>query len=186
MNGISGFQQRRMVNMLFALGDGFLILGGFFLGGMIRFQTGIQGILEIKHWGVKMVLLVIVTQTIFYYVDLYELRSFRQKIKMTVRLFQAMAISFVLLAIISYSLPSLCMGRGILAISLGLIFPMAVLWRFFYGWLVKAKIFKERILIIGSGDMAKKISSEIFENWRDSFEIVGFVDEKRGNIGKVA
>ncbi len=186
MNGINGFQQRRMVKMLFALGDGFLILGGFFLGGMIRFHTGVQGLLEIKHWGAKMALLVIVTQAIFYYFDLCDLKSFRQKAKMTIRLFQSISISFVLLAIISYSLPSLCMGRGILAISLGLIFPMAVLWRFFYGRLVKAKIFKERILIIGSGDMAEKISSEISENWRDSFEIVGFVDEKRGNIGKVA
>jgi FlaA1/EpsC-like NDP-sugar epimerase len=40
-------------------------------------------------------------------------------------------------------------------------------------------LFKERILIVGTGTWAQKIAEEIRKNSSNSFEIVGFVDEKR-------
>jgi FlaA1/EpsC-like NDP-sugar epimerase len=53
-----------------------------------------------------------------------------------------------------------------------------------YGLISKARTFKERILIIGTGEMAKKIKEELLENGHDGFEIVGFVDESRDKIGQ--
>jgi len=48
----------------------------------------------------------------------------------------------------------------------------------------KKVVFKERILIIGTGELAKSIQKEILENGQDSFEIVGFVDERRERVGE--
>ncbi len=184
MNGINGFHQRTVANLFFALGDGLLCLGAFFLGAMIRFDLGIDVIWNIPHWPAQTVLFVVVIQTLFYYLDLYEPRNIRQGIKMVTRLVKGLLISFILLAIISYSLPSLALGRGILASSLAVVLPLALLWRFFYAWLIRGKIFKERILIVGSGVLAGKIFDELSENWRDAFEIVGFVDERGEKIGE--
>lgn len=184
MNGLSGFHQRTLANLFFALGDGLLAIGGFFLAGFLRFSNGISGIWEIENWGVKVVFFLIVVQTVFYYFDLYEPKNIRQRIKMAIRLGQAIAVSSILLAILSYFIHPLALERGILVISLVLIFPAAFLWRFFYAWVGKVSIFKERILIVGSDLLARNISNEISENWRDAFEIVGFVDEPSEKIGK--
>jgi hypothetical protein len=37
---------------------------------------------------------------------------------------------------------------------------------------------------VGTGDLAKKIGKEIFENGYSSYEIVGFIDENPNKIGK--
>ncbi len=71
-----------------------------------------------------------------------------------------------------------------LAISLDLILIFTFLWRIIYSYILKGWPTKERILIIGTGDLAKKIKSEILENGYDGFEIVGFIDENRDKIGR--
>jgi predicted dehydrogenase len=38
---------------------------------------------------------------------------------------------------------------------------------------------------VGTGNWAQKIAREILENRRDSFEIVGFVDEKHEKVGEI-
>ena len=39
------------------------------------------------------------------------------------------------------------------------------------------KMVKERILIVGTGELSRKIVGDIYENGRDGFEIIGFVEE---------
>jgi FlaA1/EpsC-like NDP-sugar epimerase len=82
-----------------------------------------------------------------------------------------------------YVLPVLTIGRGIFAISLFVILLFSFLWRLLYALMFKALANKERILIVGTGELAKKIRGEILENGYDGFEIVGFIDENRDKIG---
>jgi len=58
------------------------------------------------------------------------------------------------------------------------------LWRVFYSYVLKSWGPKEKILIIGTGELAKKIKSEILDNGYEGFEIVGFIDENRDKIGR--
>ena len=69
-------------------------------------------------------------------------------------------------------------------ISLLLIFLFVLLWRLLYPWIVNKSIFKERVLIIGTGNLAQKVQKVILENGQDAFEIVGFVGEKGENVGE--
>ena len=62
-------------------------------------------------------------------------------------------------------------------------FLFTFLWRLFYSTILKALVNKEKVLIVGTGDLAKKIRGEILENGYDGFEIVGFIDETRDKIG---
>jgi FlaA1/EpsC-like NDP-sugar epimerase len=75
-------------------------------------------------------------------------------------------------------------GRKIFLFSFGMIFVLTFSLRFFSPWITKNNLFKERILIVGTGAWAQKIAEEIRKNSPDSFEIVGFVEEKRENVGK--
>ena len=91
-----------------------------------------------------------------------------------VRLMEAVGISFSLLAIIYYSIPSMSLGRGILIISLIYILFFSFLWRFAYARTGRSFI-RERILIIGNGELAARIAKEIYEHGQDACEIIGFV-----------
>jgi FlaA1/EpsC-like NDP-sugar epimerase len=179
----NGFSHGSSTSKVLALIDGLLIVMGVFAGQTLRFWQEGNNVIPTDYLVWKIMLVVLVIQTVFYYFDLYELKNFRRRIKMTIVLLGAMAISSVLLAVIYYAIPFLAIGRGVLTISLLIIFPMGFSCRLLYAWVAKNRIFKERILIIGTGELAKKILKEISENGQDSFEVVGFVSERRGEIG---
>ena len=173
----NGYSQRSPMGLIFAFIDGLLIVMGVFMGELFRFWGESNIFHEDLVW--KIMLIVLVIQFVFYYFDLYEMKNFRSRIRMTIQLLEAMAVSSFFLAVVYYAIPFLSIGRGILTISLGNIFITAFLWRFIYFRIVKIRIFKERILIIGTGELAKRIIREISENGQDSFEIVGFVGERK-------
>ncbi|MEW6375902.1 MAG: hypothetical protein AB1502_08945 [Thermodesulfobacteriota bacterium] len=96
----------------------------------------------------------------------------------------SLGVSSILLAVIYYLIPFLTLGRGILAISLFIILIFTYSWRVVYSYTLGAWASKERILIIGTGELAKKIKNEILDNGHEGFEIVGFIDEDRNKIGR--
>lgn len=170
-------------NFLLAFTDGLLICTCVLLGGVLRFAGEISQLAYVEALTSKILVILSVTQFTFYYFDLYERRVFRERISMTIALLKALAVSSALLAILYYPFPSLAMGRGALALGLGMVFFSALSWRLLYVWLLKTPGLKERILIIGTGEMARRMAKEIYENGQDSFEIVGFIHERADHAG---
>ena len=164
--------------------DSLLILGGVFLGGYLRFMQIPVSVYQQELFVFKAMLVVLVVQVCFYYFELYDSKRFRRKLRMAMLLLGVLAVSAIILTILYYFVPLLALGRGLFAISLTLVGIFTFLWRVIYTHALKHFVLKERILIIGTGDLAKKIKSEILDNGYEGFEIVGFIDEKRGNIGK--
>jgi FlaA1/EpsC-like NDP-sugar epimerase len=128
-------------------------------------------------------LIVVVNQVVFYYFDLYDSKTFRERKKMAILLLGSLGASSIFLAVIYYLIPFLTLGRGIFAISLFFILIFTFSWRVIYSYALKAWVSKEKILIIGTGELAKKVKSEILDNGYEGFEIVGFIDENRDKIG---
>ena len=169
---------------LFRFTDSFLILSGIFFGGYIRFW-GVTGFSYTGDYLVlRMMLIVVVVQVNFHYFDLYDSKIFRDMEKMGILLVGSLGITFIFMTVIYYLIPSLILGRGIFSISLFLILIFTFSWRVSYSYVRKTWVSKEKILIIGTGDLAKKIKSEILENGLEGFEIVGFIDEDRDKIGQ--
>jgi FlaA1/EpsC-like NDP-sugar epimerase len=103
---------------------------------------------------------------------------------MLILMLEAIVASSVVLGVVYYFVPFLGIGRGVLTTTLVLTFVFAFLWRLtFIAW-SKTKALKERVLIIGTGSLAMKIKKEISENGYEGFEIVGFINENRENIGE--
>jgi FlaA1/EpsC-like NDP-sugar epimerase len=174
---------RSSPGLLFGLIDGLLIVTGVLGGACLRFRGDVSIILLFDHLVLKVVLVVLVIQVAFYYFDLYDLKIFRERKKMSILLLESLGISAILLAVVYYFVPLLTLGRGIFGISLTLVFLFTFLWRLLYAMMHKALVSKEKILIIGTGALAKYIRGEILENGYDGFEIVGFIDEDRHKIG---
>ena len=180
----NGYSQRSPMSLIFAFVDGVMVVMGVLMGTIFGFGGFENDIFQVEHLEWKSILIVFVIQTVFYYFDLYEVRNFRGGIKTVILFIGAIAVSSIFLAIIYYLVPFLVVGRGFFTIGLTLTFLMAFLLRLLYFCVANKNIFKERILIIGSGDLAQKIQKEIQKNAENSFEIVGFVDERRDKVGE--
>ena len=175
---------RSSPGLLFGFMDSFLVLTGILLGIHLRF-LGDNGFIRLGGYLVpKLMLVVLVIQVSFYYFDLFDPKIIRDRKKTGILLLGSLGASSILLAVIYYMIPLLIVGRGIFAISLFLIFIFAFSWRVVYSYVLKTWAPKEKILIIGTGELAKKINIEILENGSEEFEIVGFIDENRDKIGR--
>ena len=181
MPGRNGY--RSAPGFLFGFADSLLIMGSVFLGSYLRFLEIETFIGRTDLLALKVMLIVSVIQIAFYYFDLYDLKSFRDKRKMGILLLESLGASAIFLALVYYFIPALYIGRGIFIISLFLILVFGFLERLCYTWALKAWIFKERILIIGTGELAKKVNREILENGYGGFEVVGFIDENGEKVG---
>jgi FlaA1/EpsC-like NDP-sugar epimerase len=182
MFGTNGF--RSSVGWLFGFTDSFLILIGIILGYYFRFSGNNIFSNRGNSLVIRMMLMVFVIQVGFYYFDLYDSKTFKENKKMGILLLGSIGASSILLAVIYYLIPSLTVGRGIFAISLFLILIFTFSWRLSYSYILKEWAPKEKILIIGTGELAKKIKGEILDNGYDGFEIVGFIDENRDEVGR--
>jgi FlaA1/EpsC-like NDP-sugar epimerase len=181
MVGLNG--NRSYSGVIFAAVDSLLIVIAVILGTYIRLWKDNIDITEIANFELKFMAIVFIIQLVFYYVDLHEVRNFKEKKKLMILLIGCLGASSVILSVLYYFMPFLTIGRGIFIISLILIFVFAFHWRLLYAWLSRKKAFKERILIIGTGDLAKMIRKEVLENGNDGFEIIGFIEESRENVG---
>jgi sugar transferase (PEP-CTERM system associated) len=95
-----------------------------------------------------------------------------------------MAASSILLAILYFLFPTLIIGRGIFLITLILLPAVLIAWRLFYYRLRRLKPFRERVLIVGAGPLAKWLGQEIFIKHGHEYRIVGFLDEDPSRVGQ--
>ncbi len=173
MIGGNGYGHKSSAGLGLAMADGFFILISFWVAATLRFWGEGNNISQPETiW--KLLMFFPAIQIGFYYFGLYELSNFRGRIKMSLLLLGSLGISFLTLAFIYYLVPSLILGRGILSLIFFFILVSAFWGRLVYASLYR-KIGKERILIVGTGELAKRITREIYENGQDMFEIIGFV-----------
>jgi len=181
---INGNSNKSYLNFIFALMDGVLILGGIIIGEILRFGWKGSDLSQVDFGIAKILVMVGLTQIVYYYFDLYELKSLKDKTKIGILLLEALGITSILLAVLYFVFPVLRVWRGAFILMIITIFVLTLLWRVLYPWLIDRNLFKEKVLIIGTGEIAYRISVEIGENGQDAFEIVGFVDEDRERIGE--
>jgi FlaA1/EpsC-like NDP-sugar epimerase len=184
MSEMINFNHRSTMNYIFAFVDAALVLSAVILAGFIH--PGGWSVLFVSELYpvVKIMLIVVVVELTLYYFDLMDLKVLRHRIRTGVQLLKALGVYAVILVVIYYSFPIVSIGHRALFISLGLIFWVTFSWRLLYPWIASNALFKERVLIVGTGELARKIYMEIGENGLDAYEIVGFVDENGKRVGE--
>jgi sugar transferase (PEP-CTERM system associated) len=107
---------------------------------------------------------------------LYELRQRARFSGVLARLLIAVLIAVAALGLISYLVPSLFVGRGVLAMTGVLSFAGLALVRYIYLRLVDEDIFKLRVLVWGAGMRAATIPHHLRRRTdQRGFRIVGYV-----------
>jgi FlaA1/EpsC-like NDP-sugar epimerase len=172
------------MSYIFAFVDAGLVFAAVLLTGLIDPGGRASLFLSEIYPVAKIMLIVVVVEMTLYYLDLMDLKFLRQRIRVLIQLLKALGGYSVILVVLYYVFPVLAIGHRALFISLGLIFWVTFSWRILYPWITSNSLFKERVLIVGTGDLARKIYKEMEEHGLDAYEIVGFVDENGKRIGE--
>jgi sugar transferase (PEP-CTERM system associated) len=107
---------------------------------------------------------------------LYQLRQRARFPGVVVRLFVALLMAQLALALIFYFAPSLYIGRGVLVLAGGFAFVGLALSRFVFLRVVDEEMFKRRVLVWGTGRSAASITKRLRRHAdQRGFMIIGYV-----------
>ena len=120
----------------------------------------------------------------FYLFDLYDFLVMHDRRELVLRLIQALGLAWIGLAFAFYVYPDLMLGRGISLIALPLALALMVSWRISIHWFLGHPNFGERILIVGSGNLAVEVAREVLDRPDAGYRIVGFVGTDADLLGK--
>ena len=120
----------------------------------------------------------------FYLFDLYDFLVMHDRRELVLRLVQALGLAWIALALSFYTYPGLMLGRGISLIALPLALGLMVSWRVSIHWFLGHPDFGERILIVGSGNLAVELAREVLNRPDAGYRIAGFVGTDAELLGR--
>jgi sugar transferase (PEP-CTERM system associated) len=120
----------------------------------------------------------------FYLFDLYDFVVMHDRRELVLRLVQALGLAWMALAFIFYAFPQLMIGRGVALLALPLALTLMVTWRVSIHWFLGHPDFGERILIVGSGNLAVDVAREVIERPDAGYRIIGFVGTDSELLGR--
>ncbi len=170
--------------LTFFLLESIFILGMVILGAYLRFIGEPSAFWGYPGLFLKALLVVASVQISLYYFDLYDFKVFRKKLELAFYLLQALGVSSIILAVLYYLFPFLIIGRGIFSLSLIFMGLVIFSWRMVFDQILKARKKAQRILVIGSGPLAKSIVKEIIAREDTGFKVIGFISEDPGRVGE--
>ena len=120
----------------------------------------------------------------FYLFDLYDFIVMHDRRELMLRLMQALGLAWIALAVSFYAYPRLMLGRGVSVIALPMALALMAGWRISIHWFLGHPDFGERILIVGSGNLAVEVARQVLDRPDAGYRIVGFVGTDSELLGK--
>ena len=168
-------------NVIFASGEGLVIYLSVIIAAYIKLGSDLH---VFDDWIVlKSMLITVVCQMALYYNDLYDLKVTNNYIELGIRLLQALGIATIFFGIAYYLIPQLMIGEGIFVIMIGLLILLIVSWRIGYTLVLEKGLFNQKLIIIGSGELATGIIKEIRDKRDSGYEIDTILDEEECREG---
>lgn len=138
-------------------------LGANDAGLMLNYE---QGFLKISVVAVMFIICM-------YYFDLYDSSILANHREVITRVIQVLGTVCILLAVLYYVYPPLELGRGIFLIGFVLVAVLLLFWRRLFLKLNSLPQFAERALILGDGELAGSLKSELKSRSELGIRLVG-------------
>ncbi len=157
------------------LADAAIIYGGIVLALFFRLTLiGAEYQLNENNGYFKVALATIVCLTTLYLYDLYDFTVMGNRKELLLRLIQALGISWALLAFVYYMIPPLLIGRGTSIYSVGLVLVALLCWKLLIHYLTGHPDIGEKILVVGSGQVAIDTAEGVLKRRDAGYRIIGF------------
>ncbi len=177
-------------NIFFVIGEFLVIYASALAANCILLGPGIL----LGNWTLflKIILISWICQTCLYYNDLYDFKITDSFSELSTRLLQALGASAIILAGIYAVFPNASIGLRVFVISIAFDIVFIVSWRLMYTLILNRRIFDEKIILMGSGELSRNIFNEVGDR-RDCGYIIAAVflegrrdtDEKMRSIAQL-
>ncbi len=164
-------------NIFFVIGESLLIIISIYAASLIMLRE-FQAVAHVDVFA-KMILIGVVCQACLYYNDLYDLSIIDSYSELSIRLFQSLGAAAIILAIIYIALPGAIIGKGIFMLSTAFTIFLVILWRYGYHLILDKNLFNQKIVLLGTGELAGNIAHEI-QNKRDCGYTLGVIIKEPG------
>ena len=132
----------------------------------------------------KVALVTVICQLCLYYNDFYDLTLVQSNRELVVRLLQAVGAASIVLAAVYFVVPGLMIGDGIFVSAL-FVFLVGILgWRLLFNRLMRSTHLQERLLVVGTGETARKVARQILDQREFAYRIVGFIGDDPRRVGE--
>jgi FlaA1/EpsC-like NDP-sugar epimerase len=156
--------------------DSFLISSAIIMVMLIRFDFNTDVMFGYDPYLIKPVVMVLIHVFCMNYFELYAPSSNFFTMAVCKKLLQSLLVASCVLFILYYFYPDVRMGRGVWVANLFVLPIILPSWRLFYSRWLSAKVPREKVLIVGAGDLAKKIGHRVHE-WKGlGMDVAGFLD----------
>ena len=162
-------------NVIFATGEGLFIYISVIIAAWLKIGSDIA--LFDKWIILKSLLITVTCQLSLYYHDLYDFRIANNILELGTRLLQALGVVMILFGLVYFLAPSLMIGEGIFVIIVGIMLLLIVSWRLGYNYILDREWFSQKILIIGSGELAEEIHNEIKDKRDSGYKVINVIKE---------
>ncbi len=161
--------------LVFILGEGFLIFGAVFLASFFFFMPEMDLLELLAVIWPKVLLIAIATQLSLYFNDLYAIKVHESTLELATRLIQSIGMTSIGLAIIYFVWPEAIIGRWVFFLSLLFLIGFLVSWRLLYNIVISHRLFTNKALIVGSGALAGDILDAVTRRRDLSYDIRGIL-----------
>jgi len=166
--------------VLCAFAESLIVVATFVLAMALRFGEDVLEKDAIVSRGMASAL---VMALCLYYADLYEDSAFQLRSQeLFLRVLRSFLVATVLLSLVYFAVPALGVGRGLLAIHLALALAGVMAWRTGMRWVVGRSALAERVIVLGTGQSAQQVATEMLKRRPVGFKVVGFLGEHRAEV----
>src|ERR1019366_8677937 len=131
--------------------------------------------LSLPDFAVQTTVVVFVCLACFYYNDLYDLSTGYSAVERVLRVEQSLGAASLLLGLLYFMFPGLLLGRGVFIIGMVLVTALVMLSRKLLdkAWQFTAPM--QRVVILGTGQLALELARELTRRGDLSMRLEGFV-----------
>ncbi len=163
--------------------DSLLISIAIFGVMLIRFSRDMDMVLGYDPYLIKPIIMVVIHIFCMSYFELYAPSSNFLTMAVCKKIIQSIAVASCVLFILYYFYPAVRMGRGVWVANLFVLPIILPLWRWLYTRWLSNKVPRERVLIVGAGELAKNIGHRVHE-WKGlGMDVAGFLDKDETRLG---
>lgn len=164
--------------IMFFFGEGVLIFTAIYIINRIFLTSGGQEVVvAMTVW--RSALVTVVFQLSLYFFDLYDLNVYSSFSETATRMTQAFGFGCIALAGLYYLFPVFVIPTSVFGLGYLLVCACLAVWRFFYIFAVGKRVFSERIIVLGTGELAGSIAGEVTGKIDSGYQIVAFVGQQK-------
>jgi sugar transferase (PEP-CTERM system associated) len=152
-----------------------LIVGGsFILASALVLGPRTMDVLVDRHGVLKIGILTFITILCAYYFDLYEPQQLSTPWEIYFRLLLVIGCLSLLLSALVFMFPQIDIARYVFLLGLALVVIALIMWRRAFEWISGQSMFRERVFVLGTGEIASNLTASIRGRREAGMEVIGY------------